>query len=220
MACKWSPKVLLLGMAFLLAFLSMLLFPSNDAAMAYQRVNLQTGQHPPNAPFKLMKNQTIVFVHVGKTGGETIQWRVKLSCNQRRTKWKKIRCLEQFKNGQESFVSQSTVGYLHCDKLKPRGIIPNVTMFMLSIRNPIQRIVSWFQYMHPANCVPERPSGACNLKKSGSQWGVDFYQTCFPDVNDFVLSLRDPLQRGETDCSAMALATITGNGPEGKMAAV
>jgi hypothetical protein len=88
---------------------------------------------------------------------------------------------------------------------------------MVSIRNPIDRIVSWFQYMHPNNCVPNRPSGACNLKKDNNPWGINFYHKCFPDINDFVRSMGDDsIVKESTDCSVLASETVQGKGPEGK----
>lgn len=164
---------------------------------------------PPN-----LKNRTMLFVHVGKAGGETVKWRLKVICNQRGSKRKKTRCLEQFQNG-ESFVSNATIGYMHCDSLRPRWSIDIATTFLVSLRDPIDRIVSWFQYMHPLNCLSERPSAACNLKKGNQTWGGLFYQTCFPDVGEFFRSVQVPLLVEDFDCSALALETIQARGPKG-----
>jgi hypothetical protein len=206
---------------------TLMLLPSNeDFVLENSAMIKHMDQNPPEAidlqfhgPDGIGRNQSIVFVHVGKCGGETIQWRVKLSCKLRRSRMLKEECLEYFKDREkESFLSKATIGYLHCDKLRPRESLHNSTAFMVSIRNPVDRIVSWFQYMHPNNCVPNRPSGACNLKKDNNPWGVNFYQTCFPEINDFVGSLgsSDSVVKESTDCSALALETVQGKGPEGK----
>jgi len=68
--------------------------------------------------------------------------------------------------------------------------------------------------MHPKNCFPERPSGACNLKKENSTWGREFYNYCFQEINDFVISLTKPRIMYQIDCSKMALETVKGKGPE------
>jgi hypothetical protein len=113
------------------------------------------------------------------------------------------------------FDCAATIGYLHCDKLRPKGSHQNATAYLFSLRDPIDRVVSWFQYMHPENCLPDFPSGACNLKKGNNSWGFTFYQVCFPDVNTMFRSLQTPLLVGSTNCSKIALDTVKGNGPEG-----
>lgn len=71
--------------------------------------------------------------------------------------------------------------------------------------------------MHPLNCSPERPSGACNLKKDTSTtWGVDFFQTCFPTM-DRLLDVLQPASsngNGEVDCAGMVTEALQGNGPK------
>eukprot|EP00934_Nitzschia_sp_Nitz4_P007770 Nitzschia sp. Nitz4//scaffold48_size128905//41196//42336//NITZ4_003590-RA/size128905-augustus-gene-0.3-mRNA-1//1//CDS//3329552952//7760//frame0 len=214
MTFKVSPSsILLFSVAFTLCWLYIAI-PSNELVLI-QHSNQQFPIPPPSYRYSTLQsfeNQTLVFVHIGKTGGETIQWRIRLSCELRRGEMKRERCLAQFKNHEESILSKSTVGYLHCDRLRPKGILSDASMFLVSIRDPIHRIVSWFQYMHPRNCVPERPSGACNLKKQNPDWGGRFYENCFPDVNDFI---REATARSPTECSALARETILGHGPEG-----
>ncbi len=193
-----------------------MLLPSNDDVVLSSHLIQQMDQrHPSPLERGTERNQTILFVHVGKTGGETIQWRLRLSCKLRRSKLMKEECFKLF-TGEESSLSRATIGHLHCDKLRPRESLIDSSIFMFSLRNPVDRISSWFQYMHPDNCVPNIPSGACNLKKENHPWGRNFYQTCFPDVNDFVRSLREPMIRGSINCSALALETVHGSGPEGK----
>lgn len=214
-----SPHVLFLLLFFAAAFLwTLASLPSNEDSVLNSSMLQHMDQNPPEAREMRLhgigRNQSIVFVHVGKTGGETIQWRIKLSCKLRRNALMKEECFEHFQ-GEESFLSQATVGYLHCDKLKPKGSLKNSTAFMVSIRNPIDRIISWFQYMHLGNCVPNRPSAACNLKKDNSPWGINFYKICFPVIDDFVKAMVVSTVKGSTGCSALALETVQGRGPEG-----
>jgi len=218
----FSPTVVSLFLVFGMTIRGLMLLPSNDevrveSALHQQLHQYTSAEHSIDLPAAgAGRNQTILFVHVGKTGGETIQWRIKLSCKLRRSKLLKEECFQHFEGEEESALSKATIGYLHCNKLKPTKSLANATAFMFSLRNPIDRIVSWFQYMHPDNCVPNRPSGACNLKKDNSAWGVNFYHTCFPDVNDFARSLGKMTIKGGTNCSALAWETAQGNGPEGK----
>mmetsp|Transcript_8814 Transcript_8814/g.21099 ORF Transcript_8814/g.21099 Transcript_8814/m.21099 type:complete len:404 (+) Transcript_8814:175-1386(+) len=186
----------------------------------------------------LYDSTAMIFVHVGKTGGETIKWRLQVICELRGSKRKKARCKEQFSLG-ESLLSRRVIGYTHCGSQRPRKSMESATSFLVSIRDPIDRLVSWFQYMHPLNCSPERPSGACNLKKdTSSTWGVDFFQTCFPTM-DRLLDVLQPASSSSSnlpslteaaggtgsnqaanttnannvDCATMAIRALQGNGP-------
>jgi hypothetical protein len=190
------------------------LLPTNHAVNDRPINGQRLDQSPPEALLGPLSNRTFVFVHVGKAGGETIKWRLKVICNLRASKRKKARCFEQFEQG-ESYLSHATIGYMHCDSLRPRMSVQNATTFMVSLRDPVDRIVSWFQYMHPQNCLPERPSAACNLKKENPTWGMQFFEHCFPEVNDMVRSIKVPLVAESTNCSEIALETIQGKGPEG-----
>jgi hypothetical protein len=92
----------------------------------------------PLASHRLHNKTTMVFVHVGKTGGETIKWRLHVTCNLRGSKRKKAKCHEQFQSrGDESYLSHSTIGYTHCGSQRPRYSMTNCTAFLLSIRDPI-----------------------------------------------------------------------------------
>jgi hypothetical protein len=211
MRTKVSPIVILAILVGIVVIRSFTLLPADHGL----HTNPILQHLDPSPPQALMgQRRTFVFVHVGKTGGETIKWRLKLSCKLRASRRKKERCYEQFEHG-ESLLSNATIGYMHCDKLRPKPSIENATTFLISLRDPIDRIVSWFQYMHPQNCLPERPSAACNLKRENNSWGLDFYHECFPEVNKMFRSIQTPLVVGSINCSQMALETIQGNGPEG-----
>lgn len=178
----------------------------------------------------LGKNEQLIFVHIGKAAGETIQWRIKLSCQLRKSRLWKEECYRQFV-GEETELSKATIGYLHCNRLRPHrddktfddenNNNVTTTTYMFSLRNPIGRIISWYQYMHPENCFPDRPSAACNLKKGDNPWGIAFYRRCFPTINDFVRSMgvvvgRESMIQDTTNCTALALETVRGEGPPGR----
>ena len=192
------------------------MMPSNDDFLAISNSSVlrHVNQNLRNQSLSTARTEKLIFVHVGKAAGETIQWRIKLSCKLRKSKFLKDECIRIFV-GEESHLSKATIGYIHCDKLRPRESIHNATTFMFSLRNPVHRIVSWYQYMHPNNCFADRPSAACNLKKDSNPWGITFYRNCFPDVNDFARSLGQDLIVHDINCSALAMQTVWGEGPAG-----
>eukprot|EP00980_Cylindrotheca_fusiformis_P014379 scaffold3827_cov179-Cylindrotheca_fusiformis.AAC.43 len=170
------------------------------------------------------KNRTMIFVHVGKTGGETIKWRLRVICNLRGSQRKKAKCFEQFQAQGESKLSQSTIGYTHCGSQRPKHSMEKANTFLVSIRDPIVSKVREEcqlvdaprkKYMHPQNCIPERPSGACNLKKDTSiPWGHDFFEICFQTVDAFVQSMQSSTTTSSTNCSQLAIDAVQGNGPK------
>lgn len=198
--------VVILLIFIFLQFLTLL--PSNADMISW----------PPEQSRRAAREERLIFVHVGKTAGETIQWRLKISCNLRKSKMLKAQCSKHFQDEKnESFLSRSTIGHLHCDRLRPRDSMSNATGFLFSLRNPIHRIISWYQYMHPENCFADRPSAACNLKKDNNLWGVMFYRKCFADVNDFVRAMGDRIVvKDGVNCTSVALETARGEGPAGK----
>mmetsp|Transcript_36318 Transcript_36318/g.72294 ORF Transcript_36318/g.72294 Transcript_36318/m.72294 type:complete len:352 (+) Transcript_36318:94-1149(+) len=213
---KVSPLMVLFLMFVFGIMRGLLMLPSNEEAVSSSNMLPHTIDQNPSqlSQSGTGKNHSILFVHVGKTGGETIQWRMKLSCKLRRSVAMKEECFQHF-TGEESMLSRATIGHLHCNKLRPKESLAHSTAFLFSLRHPVDRIVSWFQYMHPANCVPNIPSGACNLKKDNNPWGIKFYQTCFPDINDLGRSIVKPTTNGSIDCSDLGIETVQGNGPEG-----
>ena len=146
-----SPTFIVALLLAVVVFQSFMLLPKseNESTSTSFFNELEQSRFPRG----LYANRTLMFVHVGKTGGETIKWRLSVICHQRASKRKRTRCLEQFA-GSESQLSKHTIGYMHCGAMRPRQSILNATSFLVSIRDPIDRIVSWFQYMHPKNyCV-------------------------------------------------------------------
>ena len=165
----------------------------------------------------------IAFVHVGKTGGTTIGSFLRVTCEARTKAASRDYCLQEWRakhtleNGtnttDESQVSQHTFGVVHGTQsyphANPHQVLQEATHVMISLRNPIERVVSWFYYMHPLNCydgsnndasdnasnTPRTrqpftlPDKACitkrHLTQSTTSRAYLFYQTCFPTINDF-----------------------------------
>lgn len=129
----------------ILALLVVLTIAWSYAAISFIRKTtsnalLETPIYTSSRSNTLYANKTMVFVHIGKTGGETIKWRLQVICNLRGSKRKKARCKEQFSLG-ESQLSRQTIGYTHCGSQRPRKSMEVATSFLFSIRDPIVSIL-------------------------------------------------------------------------------
>lgn len=133
---KISPLQLIGALVVITAIQSFLHLPLiNGARSSNSNIILDAYPSPRLYPHKLA-NRTMIFVHVGKTGGETIKWRLQVVCNLRGSQRKKARCFEQFTRG-ESRLSHATIGYTHCGSQRPKNTMAAATMFLFSIRDPI-----------------------------------------------------------------------------------
>ena len=119
----------------------------------------------------------IAFVHPGKTGGTTIGTMLRVACDYRGVTNPESRdyCLREWRDKhavrnenamaapneppllavQESQLSKHTFGFVHGTQAYPGDqteVLNEATHIMISLRNPIERVVSWFYYMHPTNC--------------------------------------------------------------------
>jgi hypothetical protein len=143
----------------------------------------------------LKKNNTnppdrkILFVHLGKAGGDTI--RTTLSCSWSPAIRRQCEQTSREKGNNETLLSQQMIGIFHKKRLSPSDAPEIATTFLWSLRNPIDRIQSWFYYSHPDNCgFVDSLSPACRLQKATSGWAFDFYRLCFATVEDFALALK------------------------------
>ena len=179
------------------------------------------------SPLQERKQRKIVLIHVGKTGGETVRHTLKVTCQMRRNKKQKRLCQDLFSNHIESELSRHTIGTIHCDQRFPSNCLDQATALLWTIRNPVDRIVSWFYYMHPANCnrVLNRHSTACNTNRTivatvkknetGSDWAANFF-ACFSNINELASSLYTAGSNNsssvEDGCSQIAWRTLVGEG--------
>ena len=113
-------------------------------------------------------------------------------------------CYEAFRNTSRSPLSQHTIGTIHCGVALPPQAMSEATTFVWTLRDPIERVISWFRYTNPANCIPQpldvaAPSVACNVNRSimhrRNKWAVKFFN-CFGTVNEFAMSLNRPRHDG------------------------
>ena len=175
----------------------------------------------------------IFFVHVGKAGGETVRGVLKVMCRFRVNPVRRKECYQPFEGRHELQLSNETVGVIHCNNPRPAHILKkpesraSITTYLWVVRNPIDRVVSWFNYMNPKNCLVKGikgvdPDAACLLEKSLQRvphgWGFGFYRVCFQKVEDFAWSLDPslPYEKGGekvfyNDTSASSVFNTTTN---------
>jgi hypothetical protein len=157
----------------------------------------------------------ILFVHIGKTGGEYIKAQLAVLCKTRKNKLLKEECLGKFQQQihPQSLISQHTFGYLHVhNPIFPKNGLKASTHYLFSVRHPLTRFLSWYTYNHPQSCDP-RESNSPSCKHN--DWKTLFFN-CFPSVPRMVQLLvsndSDPLDTA----ADQACRTIFWNGWEGR----
>jgi hypothetical protein len=179
------------------------------------------GSPPRYNATRRTSDRRIFLVHVGKTGGETVRHTLKITCKLRKNPVHQQACWDTFSKANESSLSQHTIGTMHCDVVLPNKGLERATTLVWTLRNPVERVVSWFRYMNPANCRPVEDyySTACNTNRSiinnkskGSKWTVKFF-TCFQTINHFADALHTGIMdTTASNCSQLAWRTIQGEG--------
>jgi Sulfotransferase family len=136
----------------------------------------------------------IMLVHVGKTGGETVKSVLATVCHTMRNAQRHTDCLSRLPHSQLSNVVQS---YLHCFTVKPQRCIAKILAttdaFLYTIRHPIDRILSWYRYVHPDHCQVGAPSPSCQAARQWVQHLNRFVRqllSCFVTVTDWAYSVR------------------------------
>lgn len=141
---------------------------------ASQQPGAFSGQNPAAAP------RRILYVHIGKTGGEWVKAQLQVSCNTRKNPQVKKFCQQRFQRWPPSKLSDQTVGYFHVHNLYPRNAIPLATHYLFSVRHPLSRLKSWYVYNHPSSC-DQRESNSPSCKNN--DWKSQFFE-CFPSLED------------------------------------
>ncbi|KAL3910545.1 MAG: hypothetical protein SGARI_002073 [Bacillariaceae sp.] len=114
--------------------------------------------------------------------------------------------------GEESRISQLTKGYYHFVPVpadKHDG-------YIISSRNPVDRVVSAFLYVHPKNVAVttnhraqflKRNRRGKNNKNNGFVAEYDKFFECFPDVTTLALNLV-----GDSECAKFGRYVLSGQG--------
>jgi hypothetical protein len=180
--------------------------------------------------WKTNMSRNILFVHVGKAGGETIKSILSAGCHSRNNKRRKAECLRQLPN---STISDTIQSYFHCLSM-PSGAAEYSTSYLYNLRHPVDRTISWYHYIDPQNCRREDPkSPSCGTAWAISQnprngWEAEFFGRCFPTVEDWAQALAMPTpatttvsslpmaisnssSSNHTDCSELAWSSLAGN---------
>lgn len=150
----------------------------------------------------------LIFVHVGKTGGETIKQVLKIGCDTRKSTRKREKC---FLNLPFSLLSESVSGYFHCYTFYPEESMQKPDGFLFSIRHPLDRVLSWYEYIHPKNCGSLSHETPCMTAKEiegfPQGWTSRFFR-CFPDIFHLAEALRG--YHSNSTCETLAWRTIHG----------
>ena len=126
----------------------------------------------------------LLFVHVGKAGGETVRYSLRAGCQAMRNKKKRQRCEE---NVPQSALSDRVAGLIH---VKMRTVpLDEVDGYLIVIRNPLDRALSWYRYTHPDACnttASQAPSCYSQylIRSYPEQATAMFYHDCFPQVSN------------------------------------
>lgn len=166
-------------------------------------------QHITTEPLLLLekKNRSIVFVHVGKSGGMTFRSATAAACR------KSLKCHQRFfQNNQHNLLAIQTRSFFHLNH-HDEDAIQRATSFVVPFRNPVDRIVSAYRFSHPENCLSSFESEdkavqnvtatngpqirACVAKDQLLQSPTKLrhvYQECFPSpaMENFAQSVMSP----------------------------
>jgi len=145
-------------------------------------------------------NRTILFVHIGKAGGETIKSVLETGCQVMRNAARRNKCLAGLQN---SRLSDSVKGYFHCFKIQPPQMAHKADSYLFNVRHPVDRAISWYHYINPFNCVSEnnRISPNCaaanQLQNKPGGFVSQFFDLCFRTVEDWVYGAIGKRANGE-----------------------
>jgi Sulfotransferase family len=212
--------------------------PSTFANKVDAKINPLAFSNKVSAPV-ILSNVTckVGFVHVGKAAGSTVETAFDpLSCHRvfrrangkvRGPTEKELAACYQQKHRDDSPFSDQVALQLHLGNpplLMPQ--IKNFTTFMFTVRNPITRMISAFNYLHPNNTES-------TYAKQQFPEKTTFYKRCFPKVQDLFQAVdsiyypKNPAQtidynvykppinvQSSTYCQYLALAILRAELPE------
>lgn len=181
-----------------------------------------TQSSPPNVS---NEERQILFVHVGKAGGETIKEAFEYCCSIRQKKRRRQTCYDNLPN---STLSNIVVGYAHgMGPPTPLGILQNITSLLIVIRHPVDRILSWYGFVNPHYCNGTMASFAstnCKMKRYILKHPGDtylmkqFFIDCFPTVEDFAIGTNAKSLHTTEECKIIAkIVTEGGVDTSGKL---
>lgn len=147
------------------------------------------------------ENRSIVLVHVGKAGGTTIRNNI-VDLNCYRASPEKRGCTRYYRNNLTLPVQ--TLGVFHMWHVN-EAELREATSFLVTLRNPVDRVISAYRYGHPKNCQGKvKDTWGCTMIEMGllskpKFLEYRFYEVCFPEpgAEDFAQALLPPWQSTE-----------------------
>jgi len=121
-------------------------------------------------------NRSIVFLHIGKTGGSTISMHIRNGCRE-----KYMTPCKNRKDGwtpNETVASRRIEAYYHMEDIAPDRL-ERFTTIITAVRNPITRFLSAFAYGHPTNSMATDIGHVNNMEL------LQKY-SCFPSISYLV----------------------------------
>lgn len=137
-------------------------------------------------------SRKVVFVHVGKAGGNTVRAAYpRLWCRKGRrpTEDQLARCFRKHWRD-DSPLSQQCDLELHMGSPSPRKQLQEYTTFLFAIRNPMTRAISSYSYLHHNNTKSAFAQKKHYLKNN-------FYKICFPTLQHLLKTLHNATQHIE-----------------------
>ncbi|CAB9520384.1 expressed unknown protein [Seminavis robusta] len=203
--------------------------------------------------FNKKNDNMIVFVHPGKTGGTTIGSMLQVLCTSRTKADSREYCLNEWNDRHnnhntttsktlvypESQLSRSTRAFWHVNGYYPNQatVQHDASQYLISLRHPVERVISWFYYMHPINChtvhgIPTPRQNytlidkACTTQrriqrqqkqKQNDNREERFYNQCFPTIQQFAMAFHHKTTNTiSQNCQQLAHETLQGyGGPNG-----
>ena len=171
----------------------------------------------PPWPFESPAHVRVLFVHVGKAGGMSLNARLKVLDQTR----KFLGCRQNYQTDEQFLsdkcritpgmggVSKLTLrlfGHMHRsfpdDKKAEKWLVEHTNLLLFTIRDPIARLTSAFNYAR--YMIFEY-----NPKKKRDPTAIRFYKECFANMDECASAL-DPRNRTKHACSESALPIVQG----------
>ena len=183
----------------------------------------------PSSPLNVSSTaaRDIYFYHVGKAGGESIKHVLDIGCRAFRNKARRNNCYAALP---DSRLSELVVGYMHCfqsvhrDKdsrlelLSAESSSDRQPNFLLNLRHPVDRVTSWYYYVHPGYCQKStlincHTRNAINANPGG--WEDRFFTHCFPTFQDWATAVSTTKLTGSdsdtNNCTILAREALAGD---------
>ena len=161
---------------------------------------------------QFQENRSIALIHVGKGGGLSLRAMTSLKCrlprNQVTIQSIQTCIVDSFgssstTNPKSNPLALQTIFYAHMRSI-PADEMNAATSWLIALRNPIDRLISAYQYSHPANCqdatlLPNSTKGCINhfilnkqqpTQTKNEQQLAQLFVHCFPNADMKLLHWR------------------------------